>query len=613
MDTKDIESIFSEYLDNKQTKYSLLLNGNWGSGKTYFWKNKLKKIAEDKKFKIIYISLNGISKIETLDQRLFVKLLPFINNQENTTLKAATTVVANLVNKVSKKYFESSVSDLLKDVSVDAFNFSNYLICFDDLERCQVSIKEVLGFINNLIEHKTLKTIILSDLANIDESQKSFDKIKEKVIGRELIFEPNLNEVISLLFENYKEDSINFYNFLIRNQTYITDILVESKQKNFRSILFYLDVLNTLFPNFANVQDNVVQEIILFSALICFEFKNGNLKSVDYKDFKQLNKIDTIHYLGVIQTLEGLDDDIQSRELTYTEKFYDDYLRDKFNNYFFYPTIYSYILSGYLNINELELEIKNRNPIVSEERISFQKLFDYKFRELTDTDFSTLTERVLNYAKLGLYSIYEYITIADFLHYFSNSKLIDLSIGEVDNIVLEGLKIAKERKELDNKKMENLTMFFKPDTENIKIWNEVKKIHFDIKKENDIIQSNQLIEFIKDEDEPELTAIFEKYKFSKELFLFIDIELLFKSIIGTKNKQLFNFSQLIENRYKSSNIGEFLSEDLLVLKSLKEKMEKYILEFNNELKLRKFLLNSLLDVLIKVCNHVESTSKFASL
>lgn len=527
MSTEDIESIFREYLNNPQTRYSLLLNGSWGSGKTYFWEQKLKKIAENKKLQIIYISLNGISKIETLDQRLFIKLLPFINNQENKAVKGVTTVIANLVNNVSKKYLQLSVNDLLKDVSVDAFNFSNYIICFDDLERCQISIYEVLAFINNLIEHKSLKTIILSDLVNIDESQKNFDKIKEKVIGRELVFEPNIGEVIPFLFTNYKKDESEFYDFLIKNQNYITKIFVESKQKNLRSIMFYLDSLNNLFSSVTNFENNIIEEIILFSALICIEFKNGNLKSEDYADFKNLDKIDTVHYLGVIQTLEGLDDDIPGRELTYSENFYDDYLKDKFNNYFFYSTIYSYILSGYLDVIKLELEIKSRNPIISEERISFQSLFDYKFREFDDNVFSILVDKVLNFTKLGSYTIYEYLTISDFLNYFSKSKLIDLSIEQVNEIIFEGLKIAKNRKEFDNEKMENLIMFFKPGQENIHLWNEVKNIHFDIKKEYDTIQVNKLIELIIDEDELELKKMFEKYRFSKELFLYVDVQLTF--------------------------------------------------------------------------------------
>lgn len=82
--------------------------------------------------------------------------------------------------------------------------------------------------------------------------------------------------------------------------------------------------------------------------------------------------------------------------------------------------------------------------------------------------------------------------------------------------------------------------------------------------------------------------------------------LLFKTIVESSNKQLFNFSELLNNRYKLSNIGEFLFEDLQTLKVLKEKTEMHILKRNIELKLRNFLIDSFLEILVKSCNQIEN-------
>ncbi|MFM7717389.1 MAG: P-loop NTPase fold protein, partial [Microcystis sp.] len=38
---EQIKTIFTEYLKKENTQYAILLNGAWGSGKTYFWKNEL--------------------------------------------------------------------------------------------------------------------------------------------------------------------------------------------------------------------------------------------------------------------------------------------------------------------------------------------------------------------------------------------------------------------------------------------------------------------------------------------------------------------------------------------------------------------------------------------
>ncbi len=142
MTTEHIEQIFTDYIITDKTQYAILLNGSWGCGKTYFWKYTLDKLAKDSKFNTIYLSLNGISKIEDLDHQLFIKLIPFISNQENKIIKNATEFLSNALNKLSSHYLNTSLSDIFKGVSIDTFNFSKYIVCFDDLERCQIPVKK---------------------------------------------------------------------------------------------------------------------------------------------------------------------------------------------------------------------------------------------------------------------------------------------------------------------------------------------------------------------------------------------------------------------------------------------------------------------------------------
>lgn len=80
MKSKYIEDIFTDYLATKQTNYAILINGSWGSGKTFFWKTKLSQLSKDAGLKPIYLSLNGLNKIETLDYQLKIKLIPFLDS-----------------------------------------------------------------------------------------------------------------------------------------------------------------------------------------------------------------------------------------------------------------------------------------------------------------------------------------------------------------------------------------------------------------------------------------------------------------------------------------------------------------------------------------------------
>jgi len=102
MTEENIITVFKDYLETKNTQHAILINGLWGSGKTYFWKNTLEKIAKDNEYKVIYISLNGIAKIEKIEINILSKLIPFLKGQDNKKLKNTATIIYNISNQVSK-------------------------------------------------------------------------------------------------------------------------------------------------------------------------------------------------------------------------------------------------------------------------------------------------------------------------------------------------------------------------------------------------------------------------------------------------------------------------------------------------------------------------------
>lgn len=609
MTTEHIEQIFTDYIKTDKTQYAILLNGSWGCGKTYFWKYTLDKLAKDSKFNTIYLSLNGISKIEDLDHQLFIKLIPFISNQENNIIKNATKFLGNALNKLSSHYLNTSLSDIFKGVSIDTFNFSKYIVCFDDLERCQIPVKEVLGFINNLVEHKNLKTIILAHEPEIDKAN-GYERIKEKVVGRDLKFELDIASTLPNLFDKYSTNT-NFHNFLTAQKNVITEILIEYKQDNLRIITFYLDTLERVFPAFKNVEIAYIQEIILFSAIITIEYKSGGLSSADYNNFKGIDIIDEHYYsLYIARTMSKSEKEEKERDKPYAEIFYEKYLDKKVKEYFFYPSIYSYILSGYFDQIKLENEIKKRYPeVISKEIQDFRTLLHYKFRQLSDEDFAKLTKDVLQYAKEGKYSIYDYVQIANFFYFFSKNNLITESKEDIDKILNDGLDIAKSRKQINDRVLENLLHFGDENPDVTVIKKLIKEIHNEIKKEEYVANSNELIDCLTNKDEFALAEIFEKHKFSKELFQYTDDNLLLDTILKIPNKQLFNFTELLRHRYEISNIGEFLFEDTDCLNKLKTRLSDYLDKNENIEQPRKFLFATLEKTLMLTIQHLNDTRK----
>jgi hypothetical protein len=609
MTTEHIEQIFADYIKTDKTQYAILLNGSWGCGKTYFWKYTLDKVAKDSKFNTIYLSLNGISKIEDLDHQLFIKLIPFISNQENNIIKNATKLLGNTLNKVSTHYLKTSLSDIFKGVSIDTFDFSKYIVCFDDLERCQIPVKEVLGFINNLVEHKNLKTVILAHEPEIDK-KNGYERIKEKVVGRDLKFELDIASTLSNLFDKYKTNT-DFHNFLMAQENIITDIFIEYKQDNLRIITFYLDTLERVFPAFKNVETEYIQEIVLFSAIIAIEYKSGGLTSSDYQNFKGIDIIDEHYYsLHIARTIKKSEKEEKERDKPYAETFYEKYLDKNIKDYFFYPSIYSYVLSGYFDQIKLEKEIKKRYPeVISKEVQDFRTLLHYKFRELSDENFKMLTKDVLQYAKEGKYSIYDYVQIANFYSFFSNNELISESKEDINKVLKDGLNIAKSRKQINDRVLENLLRFGDENPDVTAIKSLVKEIHNEIKKEEYVANSNELIDCLTNKDEFALAEIFEKHKFSKELFKYTDDTILLDSILKISNKQLFNFTELLRHRYEVSNIGEFLFDDTACLNKLKTGLSDYLDNNENIEQPKKFLFATLETTLMLTIQHLNDTRK----
>ena len=68
-----VESIL-DYIRSDYTDYAIMINGEWGSGKTYFWNNKIRNKIENmhingKQYTTIYMSLYGISNLEEISKK----------------------------------------------------------------------------------------------------------------------------------------------------------------------------------------------------------------------------------------------------------------------------------------------------------------------------------------------------------------------------------------------------------------------------------------------------------------------------------------------------------------------------------------------------------------
>src|SRR5262245_26147548 len=84
----EIIEIFKSYVQKRDTDYAIMITGSWGSGKTFFWKKKIvpelermRNPVSGKKYKCLYVSLNGIQDTSELMSKVISAKFPWTNTK----------------------------------------------------------------------------------------------------------------------------------------------------------------------------------------------------------------------------------------------------------------------------------------------------------------------------------------------------------------------------------------------------------------------------------------------------------------------------------------------------------------------------------------------------
>ena len=171
------------YIDDNSYNYAVLIDGEWGCGKTYFAKNSLTKNIElheknyEKPRAVKYISIYGCKNVSDIQENIAWNFAE--NAQEKIRDKVhwqskADTIAGNVVNTsrrigniILKKYLPETN---IYEIAAEWLDLGAFIFIVDDLERCECPINEVFGFFNELVEHENTKVIILANESEIIET-----------------------------------------------------------------------------------------------------------------------------------------------------------------------------------------------------------------------------------------------------------------------------------------------------------------------------------------------------------------------------------------------------------------------------------------------------------
>ena len=248
LDDYPFQTHLVEFLNSPDSIHNVfLLDGSWGSGKTFFIKTFFENQIYKKK-EIYYISCFGIKTREQAEKIL-------INEIEKQSILGNLDFIP-LIGGVFKWFFKIVGTDLMKRDSI---------IIFDDFERVSYAAKsdnpsdynDLLGYIDYLSENKRFKIIVILNSEEIKLTKEnlidskfklnqnrmaSTEEVIDNILKKSKLRDDDIGKILSLIYKIYYVD--------------IDERLVEDKNNNSKVKKTSLREFQKSLEELSNIIDN---------------------------------------------------------------------------------------------------------------------------------------------------------------------------------------------------------------------------------------------------------------------------------------------------------------------------------------------------------------------
>lgn len=265
---ENIVNYLNIYIKKKDIHFATLLNGEWGTGKTYFIKDYIDKVDknnDDYKVKFVYITLFGMKNIESVNESIFQQFHPLLGSK---TAKIATNFLKGALKLGVNFDIDSNGKNEIANIDLSKTEFMSYfrgdskkqaVFIFDDFERTDIPIGEILGLINGFVEHSGAKVIIICNEKEIKDDDETYKKFKEKIVNRSF----NVKADMESFWNNY----IERYNILEKYLNDIKEVFEQNGNSNLR-------VLNQVTENFVDFFEGLDDKFKTNKEFIAILIKN---------------------------------------------------------------------------------------------------------------------------------------------------------------------------------------------------------------------------------------------------------------------------------------------------------------------------------------------------
>lgn len=587
-------SVIIDYLNSEKTDYALMINGAWGSGKTYFIENILKSAVEEidcpkqknykkdkSKYSQIYVSLYGVSSIDEIKERMFYAVNTKYKGLEIAAsklmaLSSLIPIIGNSIKDVSPNYKEKeSIRSLIAD-------YDDKIIFFDDLERIdknRIDIQSVLGYLNYLSEHNHYKIVVVSNDKVLGDEYKQF---KEKTIRFSYNHCPNMSEIFDNVCVKYDKG----YKTLLKGQKQLVlDIFRAGRCENIRTLIFVTDVFKKIFSQVTGkYKDEINRDLLVVFMIIAIEAKNGSSKELLKEALQQWNPIipSQIQFVDIDSSNANVidSDPNKSEKVKYVEKLSEQY-QEFTNNLTFYPELFDLVFDGYVS-KKSSIQMINdvRNKYLRQETSEYQILVNKiaNWTIIPDKDFNDIINSIKKGVSEGKYGVNDILRI---YAYFIQIESINISDFSVESADTQSFKTAIE----NSMKGMQYSPYF--DIQAIRLdnsdksaekYNELRNfavgINEKLKIESENTKKQEVLNMIQKAEEEGLKIFISDIN-NKFIFSNLDPKELVKAVILAKAeiKQLFYWGL---TTFFPLNLTNPSQKDISFLEIMKKKLDEYI-------------------------------------
>jgi hypothetical protein len=291
----NIQDILCNFLESPKPGV-LAIKGEWGVGKTYFWKDFLGRIKPDLKGAAYsYVSLFGVGSLRELQRLIFAKqeVLGDSWTRQKTWMKNRLPGAMKYVDVGWKGIGSLRNTEIWSEMIQDRL-LKNFVVCIDDLERKEPSLtaSSLLGFITNLRDDRGCKVILLYNESEATKEPKlrtALAEYREKVFDRELTFDPTVEDCYTIVFgaktDRYRLSEPNDFdgNPLFDGDTRsVLELFQELEIANIRVIRKTKDALDYFEPKmsgrFPNLWPTFARQLVKLS---CLHYVYGEVFPLD--------------------------------------------------------------------------------------------------------------------------------------------------------------------------------------------------------------------------------------------------------------------------------------------------------------------------------------------